>query len=139
MTQDEFAVLLGTTKQNVSRYESGAVSPKISTAQDIADKLGISLSELNGGQPDGNAVLEEAMQKVVHSVARMRRSQSKLTVTEGSRPGTKIIRADAVPVKAGLKAELTVEERSMLEAFRAADDRTKDDAYRMLLDHPKYN
>lgn len=48
MTQEEFADLLGTTKQNISRYESGAVSPKITTAQAIADKLGLSLSELNG-------------------------------------------------------------------------------------------
>ena len=48
MTQEEFAQLLGTTKQNISRYESGAVSPKVTTAQSIADKLGISLSELNG-------------------------------------------------------------------------------------------
>lgn len=48
MTQEELAEFLGTTKQNISRYESGAVSPKISTAQDIADKLGISLSALNG-------------------------------------------------------------------------------------------
>ena len=48
MTQEEFAQLLGTTKQNISRYESGTVSPKISTAQKIADKLGVSLSELNG-------------------------------------------------------------------------------------------
>lgn len=48
MTQEEFAQLLGTTKQNISRYESGQVSPKITTAQTIADKLGISLSELNG-------------------------------------------------------------------------------------------
>ena len=54
MTQEEFAQLLGTTKQNISRYESGAVSPKITTAQIIADKLGISLSELNGSQ-DVNA------------------------------------------------------------------------------------
>lgn len=49
MTQEEFAQLLGTTKQNISRYESGAVSPKISTAQVIADRLGVSLSFLNGG------------------------------------------------------------------------------------------
>lgn len=54
MTQEEFAQLLGTTKQNISRYESGAVSPKITTAQIIADKLGISLSELNGSK-DGDA------------------------------------------------------------------------------------
>ena len=52
MTQEEFAQLLGTTKQNISRYESGAVSPKITTAQIIADKLGISLSELNGSKDD---------------------------------------------------------------------------------------
>lgn len=49
MTQEEFAELLGTTKQNISRYESGAVSPKITTAAAIADKLGITLSELSGG------------------------------------------------------------------------------------------
>lgn len=56
MTQEEFADLLGTNKQNISRYESGAVSPKISTAASIASKLGISLSELNGGDEvdDGN-------------------------------------------------------------------------------------
>lgn len=48
MTQEEFAELLGTTKQNISRYESGAVSPKISTAEVMAEKLGLSLSELNG-------------------------------------------------------------------------------------------
>ena len=48
MTQEEFAAFLGTTKQNISRYEQGTVSPKISTAQAIADKLGISLAELNG-------------------------------------------------------------------------------------------
>lgn len=48
MTQEEFASFLGTTKQNISRYESGAVSPKITTAQAMADKLGLTLSELNG-------------------------------------------------------------------------------------------
>lgn len=51
MTQDEFAELLGTTKQNISRYESGAVSPKINTAAKIASQLGVTLSELNGDEP----------------------------------------------------------------------------------------
>ena len=58
MTQEEFAELLGTTKQNISRYESGMVSPKITTAQIIADKLGMSLSELNG-QTDPAAARQE--------------------------------------------------------------------------------
>ncbi len=48
MTQEQLATLLGTTKQNISRYESGEVSPILSTAVNIADKLGISLSELSG-------------------------------------------------------------------------------------------
>lgn len=49
MSQDEFAKFLGTSKQNISRYENGSVSPKVSTAQGIANKLGVSLTELNGG------------------------------------------------------------------------------------------
>lgn len=48
MTQEEFATLLGTSKQNISRYESGDVSPKISTAAAMAKKLGVTLSQLNG-------------------------------------------------------------------------------------------
>lgn len=55
MTQEEFADFLGTTKQNISRYESGTVSPKITTASRIAQKLGISLSALNGDLDSDNA------------------------------------------------------------------------------------
>ncbi len=52
MTQEEFATFLGTSKQNISRYEAGEVSPKITTAAAMADKLGITLSQLNGnGEP----------------------------------------------------------------------------------------
>ena len=52
MTQEELADFLGTTKQNISRYELGTVSPKINTAAMIARKLGISLSELNGDESE---------------------------------------------------------------------------------------
>lgn len=48
MSQEEFANFLGTSKQNISRYELGEVSPKISTAAKMAEKLGISLTQLNG-------------------------------------------------------------------------------------------
>lgn len=48
MSQEEFAKLLHTSKQNISRYESGAVSPKITSAAKFAEILGVSLSELNG-------------------------------------------------------------------------------------------
>ena len=81
MTQEEFADLLGTTKQNISRYESGAVSPKISTAKAIADKLGISLSELSG---DTSA--QETKQKL-HDIGQQLtepfRSKEFTTLSEG--------------------------------------------------------
>ena len=54
MTQEEFATFLGTSKQNISRYESGEVSPKISTAASIARKLGISLAQLDGDETEAN-------------------------------------------------------------------------------------
>ena len=79
MTQEEFAELLGTTKQNISRYESGAVSPKISTAAIIADKLGISLSELSGSQQthesnhhifvDDISSIEFALSGIIHELS----------------------------------------------------------------------
>lgn len=49
MTQEEFADYLGTSKQNISRYEAGLVTPKISTAERIAQKLGVTLTQLNNG------------------------------------------------------------------------------------------
>lgn len=62
MTQEEFAAFLGTSKQNISRYESGEVSPKITTAAKIAEKLGITLAQLNGdnGVAPANADIENA-------------------------------------------------------------------------------
>lgn len=51
MTQEEFAELLGTSKQVISRYENGQRSPKISVAKEYAERLGITLSELNGDAP----------------------------------------------------------------------------------------
>lgn len=76
MTQDEFAELLGTTKQNISRYESGAVSPKISTAQEIADKLGIGLSELNGQPAPANGPANgPALPRNVKPIARLHRQR----------------------------------------------------------------
>ena len=50
MTLEEFAEFLGTSKQNLSRYENGDVTPKISTAAMIAKKLGITLAQLNGDE-----------------------------------------------------------------------------------------
>lgn len=81
MTQEEFAEMLGTTKQNISRYESGAVSPKISTAAVIAEKLGISLSELSG---DTTFVPKETkLNKLTKEITSMSRSKEWIALSEG--------------------------------------------------------
>ena len=48
MSQEEFADLLGTSKQVISRYETAQRSPKVSTVAEYAGKLGVSISELTG-------------------------------------------------------------------------------------------
>ena len=46
LTQDALAQLLGTSKQVLSRYETGQRSPKISQVQEYAKKLGVSAEYL---------------------------------------------------------------------------------------------
>ena len=48
MTQDEFAALLGTTKQVISRYENDQRSPKVSVVGEYARLLDVSIGELSG-------------------------------------------------------------------------------------------
>lgn len=48
MTQEQLAALLGTSKQVISRYETGQRFPKVSIVMEYADKLGISISQLTG-------------------------------------------------------------------------------------------
>lgn len=48
MSQDEFAALLGTSKQVISRYENDLRSPKVSVVADYAEKLGVSIGDLSG-------------------------------------------------------------------------------------------
>ena len=81
MTQEEFAELLDTTKQNISRYESGAVSPKISTAAKIAEKLGMSLSELSG---DTSFVPNTTkLNELGHQITSLSRSKEWIALSEG--------------------------------------------------------
>lgn len=46
LSQEEFANLLGTSKQVISRYETNQRTPKITIAQEYADKLSIPLNFL---------------------------------------------------------------------------------------------
>ena len=48
MTQDELAILLGTSKQVISRYENGQRSPKVSVVAEFAERLGVSIGYLTG-------------------------------------------------------------------------------------------
>lgn len=53
-TMDALAEMLGTTKQVLSRYESGERVPKITVAKNIADVLHVSLAELTGTEEPSN-------------------------------------------------------------------------------------
>lgn len=46
LSQDEFANILGTSKQVISRYETEQRTPKLTVAQDYAKKLGLPLNFL---------------------------------------------------------------------------------------------
>lgn len=48
MSQDEFASLLGTSKQVISRYETNQRTPKITVANEYATVLNIPLNALLG-------------------------------------------------------------------------------------------
>ena len=55
MSQDDFALLLGTSKQVISRYETGQRSPKVSIVAAYAEKLGVSISALTTGDDQSAA------------------------------------------------------------------------------------
>jgi transcriptional regulator with XRE-family HTH domain len=48
MSQDEFAAILGTSKQVLSRYETNQRAPKIPTVREYAEKLGVSTDYMLG-------------------------------------------------------------------------------------------
>lgn len=52
MSQDELASILGTSKQVISRYESGQRSPKIGVVQEYAQKLNLPILYLIDDQRD---------------------------------------------------------------------------------------
>ena len=48
LSQSELAILIGTSQQNISRWEKGEVEPSISFCVRLADYYGITLDELIG-------------------------------------------------------------------------------------------
>lgn len=55
MSQDEFAALLGTSKQVISRYETNQRTPKVTVANKYAEILNISLNTLLGEESDAES------------------------------------------------------------------------------------
>lgn len=51
MSQQDLADILGTTKQVLSRYETGQRDPKLTTVSEYANKLGLPLSYFWGETP----------------------------------------------------------------------------------------
>ena len=46
LSQDEMAIILGTSKQVISRYEKGQRTPRITVAKDYAEKLSVPINYL---------------------------------------------------------------------------------------------
>lgn len=59
MSVTEFAKFVGTSKQNISSYENGTRSPKIDILDKIANKLGMSISELAGKENPVRKIIPE--------------------------------------------------------------------------------
>lgn len=68
MSQDDFAKLLGTSKQVISRYETGQRSPKVSVVANYASVLNVPISMLTNGTPveDEDAVLWTELESIRH-------------------------------------------------------------------------
>ena len=54
LNMPEFAALLGTSKQNIHRYEKGDTSPTLRVAKEYADKLGVTVLYLLGSEDEEN-------------------------------------------------------------------------------------
>ena len=59
-SQEEFAAILGTSKQVISRYETGQRVPKITVAREYARLLGVPLSTLTGKDEEDPSPLPHA-------------------------------------------------------------------------------
>ncbi|MCL1808227.1 MAG: helix-turn-helix domain-containing protein [Clostridiales bacterium] len=61
LSQEEFAKVLGTSKQVISRYENNQRIPKITTVEDYADKLHLPISYFATAEiPRGHKIAEES-------------------------------------------------------------------------------
>ena len=64
LSQEELAAILHTTKQVISRYETGQRVPRISVVMEYAQKLGIPLSALTGEEAEPEPIVQGGMRMV---------------------------------------------------------------------------
>lgn len=67
LSQQQLADILGTTKQVLSRYETGLRTPKVSTVVMYARRLNISVGELTGYEESGFETLAEREQLLLNA------------------------------------------------------------------------
>ena len=61
LSQEEFAGVLGTSKQVISRYENNQRIPKITTVEDYANKLHLPISYFATAEiPSGHSIVKES-------------------------------------------------------------------------------
>ncbi len=80
MSQDEFANLLGTSKQVISRYETAQRTPKITTVYEYAQKLGVSLEQLTGYEADSLEPAIEIKNEVYSIIGRWTPYQARMRI-----------------------------------------------------------
>lgn len=73
LSQDALAKKLGTTKQSISRYETGINSPRIASVETIAQKLGIDLSLLVDRKVTAAMLLDALQGASKHNLIKLER------------------------------------------------------------------
>lgn len=67
LSQEQLAALLGTSKQVISRYETGQRMPKVDTVMQYAVKLQVSIEKLTGYERDTPDLRTEQEQRLLEA------------------------------------------------------------------------
>lgn len=107
MSQDEMASLLGSSKQVISRYETNQRTPKITVANEYAEKLNVPLSALIGDVSSDQSILTEKDERDIS-----KKLQQTLDQLEASQDG---LMFDGEPLDDETKELLAISLRNSME------------------------
>lgn len=102
MSQDELAQQLGTTKQVISRYETNQRIPKITTANEYAEKLNIPLEYLLNNSFDSPSTSIQHVSVIGNGNA----GQNVITANGGSQ------------IKVSTPSELSIQEKELIRIYQ---------------------